>query len=146
MLGLPYERGATTMRCYLDVLDQALRGPGMVEVENELFNIHNPLDVTDIAPTPVMIAALGPVMLKLAGERAAGTTLWLADERTIGSHVVPTITKAAEAAGRPGAADFGRRPRLPVPRRRDRRSRGAHEPHPQRGGGVPELRAAHGTR
>ena len=40
-------------------------------------------------------------MLKLAGERAAGTTLWLADERTIGSHVVPAITKAAEEAGRP---------------------------------------------
>jgi alkanesulfonate monooxygenase SsuD/methylene tetrahydromethanopterin reductase-like flavin-dependent oxidoreductase (luciferase family) len=47
-----------------------------------------------------MIAALGPVMLKLAGERAAGTVLWLADERTIGSHVVPTITKAALGAGR----------------------------------------------
>jgi F420-dependent oxidoreductase-like protein len=101
MLGLPYERQVTTMRCYLDVLDQALRGPGLVEVENELFNIRNPLDITDITPTPVMIAALGPVMLKLAGERAAGTTLWLADERTIASHVVPTITKAAEAAGRP---------------------------------------------
>ncbi len=101
MLGLPYERHVTTMRCYLDVLDQALRGPGLVEVENELFTIRNPLDVTDITPTPVMVAALGPVMLKLAGERAAGTSLWLADERTIASHVVPTITKAAEAAGRP---------------------------------------------
>jgi F420-dependent oxidoreductase-like protein len=101
MMGLPYERHATTMRCYLDVLDQALGGPGMVDVENELFTIHNPLDITDITPTPVMIAALGPVMLKLAGERAAGTTLWLADERTIASHVVPTITKAAEAAERP---------------------------------------------
>ena len=101
MMGLPYERQATTMRCYLDVLDQALGGPGMVDVENELFTIHNPLDITDITPTPVMIAALGPVMLKLAGERAAGTTLWLADERTIASHVVPTITKAAAAAGRP---------------------------------------------
>ena len=101
MLGLPYERQVTAMRCTLDVLDQALAGPGMVKVDNELFTIRNPLDITDIAPTPVMIAALGPVMLKLAGERAAGTTLWLADERTIGSHVVPTITKAADAAGRP---------------------------------------------
>ena len=113
----------------------------MVEVDNELFTIHNPLDITDITPTPVMIAALGPVMLKLAGERAAGTILWLADERTIASHVVPTITKAAEAAGRPGTADHGRRARLPVPRRRDRRRRRAHEPDAQRGGGVPELRA-----
>jgi F420-dependent oxidoreductase-like protein len=101
MLGLTYERQATTMRCYLDVLDQALAGPGLVEVDNELFKIRNPLDVTDLTPTPVMIAALGPVMLRLAGERAAGTVLWLADERTIGSHVVPQITKAAEAAGRP---------------------------------------------
>ena len=101
MLGLPYERPATTMRCYLDVLDQALAGPGRVEVDNELFTIHQPLDVTDITPTPVMIAAMGPVMLKLAGERADGTVLWLADERTIASHIVPQITKAAEAAGRP---------------------------------------------
>jgi F420-dependent oxidoreductase-like protein len=101
MLGLPYERQALTMRSYLDVLDQALAGPGMVEVDNDLFTIHNPLDVTDLAPTPVMIAALGPVMLKLAGERAAGTSLWLADERTIESHVVPSITKSAAAAGRP---------------------------------------------
>jgi alkanesulfonate monooxygenase SsuD/methylene tetrahydromethanopterin reductase-like flavin-dependent oxidoreductase (luciferase family) len=83
------------------VLDQALAGPGLVEVDNDLFHIRNPLDVTDITPTPVMMAALGPVMLKLAGERTAGTVLWLADERTIGGHVVPLITKAAEAAGRP---------------------------------------------
>jgi F420-dependent oxidoreductase-like protein len=101
MLGLPYERQATTVRCYLDVLDQALAGPGVIEVQNELFTVRQPLDVTDITPTPVMVAALGPVMLKLAGERAAGTVLWLADERTIASHVVPQITKAAEGAGRP---------------------------------------------
>jgi F420-dependent oxidoreductase-like protein len=101
MLGLPYERQLTTMRCYLDVLDQALSGPGLVDVDNELFTIRNPLDVTDITPTPVMVAALGPAMLTLAGERASGTTLWLADQRTIASHVVPTITKAAEGVGRP---------------------------------------------
>ena len=100
MMGLPYSRQATTMRCYLDVLEPALRGPGLVEVENELFTIHQPFDITDITPTPVMIAALGPVMLQLAGERADGTVLWLADERTIAFHVVPTITKAAEGAGR----------------------------------------------
>jgi F420-dependent oxidoreductase-like protein len=103
MLGLPYERQALTMRCYLDVLDQARRGPGMVDVENELFTIHNNLDITDLPPMPILLAALGPMMLKLAGERAEGTSLWLADERTIGSYVVPTITKAAEATGRPAA-------------------------------------------
>src|SRR5206468_4436915 len=66
----------------------------------ELFRIHNPLDVTDVAPTPVMLAALGPAMLQLAGERTDGTILWMADERAIGSHVTPTITAAAAAAGR----------------------------------------------
>jgi F420-dependent oxidoreductase-like protein len=101
MMGLPYERQATTMRCYLDVLEKALSGPGVVEVENELFKIRQPFDITDITPTPVMIAALGPVMLKLAGERADGTVLWLADERTIASHIVPQITNHAKAAGRP---------------------------------------------
>jgi F420-dependent oxidoreductase-like protein len=100
MLGLPYERPAATMRSYLDVLDAALAGPGMVDVENEQFRVHNPLDITDVAPTPVMIAALGPLMLRLAGERTDGTILWLADERAIGSHIAPAINAAAESAGR----------------------------------------------
>jgi F420-dependent oxidoreductase-like protein len=101
MMGLPYERAVPTMRSYLDVLDQALTGPGPVDVENEHFRVHNPLDVTDITPTPVLLAALGPLMLRLCGERADGTILWMADERAIGSHVVPTLTSAAEKAGRP---------------------------------------------
>ncbi len=101
MLGLSYEKPAAAMAAYLDVMDRALAGPGTVDVENEQWRIHNPLDVTDVAPTPVLIAALGPVMLRIAGERTDGTILWLADERAIGGHVVPHLTKAAEGAGRP---------------------------------------------
>jgi len=101
MLGLPYERPVATMRAYLEVLDRALAGPGPVDVENDFFRVHNPLDITDIAPTPVLLAALGPRMLALCGERADGTILWMADERAIATHVVPTLTRAAEAADRP---------------------------------------------
>jgi F420-dependent oxidoreductase-like protein len=101
MMGLPYERPIGTMRAYLDVLDQAFAGPGPVDVENDMFRIHNPLDVTDKTRTPVVLAALGPQMLRLAGERTDGTTLWMADERSIESHVVPQLTEAAAAAGRP---------------------------------------------
>jgi F420-dependent oxidoreductase-like protein len=101
MLGLPYEHPVATLRAHLDVLDRALAGPGAVDVENDLFRVHNPLDITDVAPTPVLLAALGPGMLRLAGERADGTILWLADERAIATHVVPRLTAAAEAAGRP---------------------------------------------
>jgi F420-dependent oxidoreductase-like protein len=100
MFGLPYERPAAVMRDYVDVLETALAGPGPVDVENETYRVHNPLDITDL-PTPILIAALGPVMLKLAGERTAGTILWMADERAIGGHIVPKITKAAQEAGRP---------------------------------------------
>jgi len=100
MLGLPYTKPARLVRDYLEVLDAALAGPGPVDVENDTFRVHNPLDVTDLAPTPILLAALAPVMLRVAGERASGTILWMADERAIGDHIVPRITKAAEEAGR----------------------------------------------
>jgi F420-dependent oxidoreductase-like protein len=101
MLGLPYERPVATMRAHLDVLEQAFAGPGLVEVENDLFRVRNPMDVTDVTPTPVLLAALGPRMLQLCGERTDGTILWLADERAIASHIAPTLTAAAQGAGRP---------------------------------------------
>jgi F420-dependent oxidoreductase-like protein len=109
MLGLPYDRPAAYTRDYLDVLDGAWQataaapgpGQGRIDVENETFAVHNPFDVGPVAPMRVLVAALGPVMLKIAGERADGTVLWMADERAIGDHIVPKITKAAENAGRP---------------------------------------------
>jgi len=101
MLGLSYEKPAKQVRDYLEVLEVAFAGPGPVDVENDTWRIHNPLDVTDLPPTPVLLAALAPLMLKIAGERTQGTILWMADQRAIGNHVVPKITAAAEAAGRP---------------------------------------------
>ena len=101
MLGLPYDKPAAYTRDYLDVLDAAFAGPGPVDVENATFTVHNPLDLGPVGPLPVLIAALGPVMLKLAGERANGTVLWMADERAVAEHVLPRISKAASEAGRP---------------------------------------------
>jgi F420-dependent oxidoreductase-like protein len=101
MLGLPYEKPAGYTRDYLEVLHAAFAGPGPVDVENEHFTVHNPLDLAPVAPLPVFVAALGPVMLALAGEHADGTVLWMADERAVSNHVVPRITKAADNAGRP---------------------------------------------
>jgi F420-dependent oxidoreductase-like protein len=100
-LGLPYERPAHQMRSYLEVLNAALGGPGSVDVENDGYRVHSPMDVTDWSPNPVLLAALGPVMLRVAGEHASGTILWLADERAVAEHVVPRITRAAAEAGRP---------------------------------------------
>jgi len=101
MLGLPYDRPARRVRNYLEVLNAAFAGPGAVDVENDDYRVHNPLDVTDIVPTPILVAALAPMMLRVAGELASGTILWMADERAIAEHVVPSISTAATSAGRP---------------------------------------------
>jgi F420-dependent oxidoreductase-like protein len=101
MLGLPYERPARLVRNYLEVLNAAFAGPGPVDVENDDYRVHNPLDITNIVPTPILLAALAPVMLRVAGELASGTILWMADERAIGEYVLPRITGAASSAGRP---------------------------------------------
>jgi F420-dependent oxidoreductase-like protein len=100
-LGIPYERPVHLVRDYLEVLQAAFAGPGTVTVENDHFQVHSPMDVADPGPMPVLLAALGPTMLRIAGERAAGTILWMADERAIAEHVVPRIIEAATAAGRP---------------------------------------------
>ncbi|MGX1809096.1 LLM class F420-dependent oxidoreductase [Nocardia sp. NPDC055321] len=101
MLGLPYDKPAAYTRDYLEVLNAAVTGPGPVRVRNDSFDVNNPTDLTPVAPMPVLVAALGPVMLRVAGERADGTILWMADERAIAGHIVPKITKAAADAGRP---------------------------------------------
>ncbi|GHB60338.1 LLM class F420-dependent oxidoreductase [Streptomyces umbrinus] len=100
MLGLPYDKPAAYTRDYLDVLNSAVGGASSVDVENDTFTVHNPLGVAPVAPLPVLLAALGPVMLRVAGERADGTVLWMADERAVAEHVVPRISKAAQEAGR----------------------------------------------
>jgi F420-dependent oxidoreductase-like protein len=100
-LGLRYERPAALVRDTLQVLNAAFAGPGPVDVENESFRVHSPLDVVDAMPMPVLIAALAPVMLRIAGEHTSGTILWMADERAIGEHIAPRITEAAERVGRP---------------------------------------------
>jgi F420-dependent oxidoreductase-like protein len=101
MLGLPYDKPAKYTRDYLEVLNAARDLPGSIDVENDTFKVHNPLDIAPVAPMPVLVAALGPVMLKIAGELADGTVLWMADERAIAEHIAPRITEAAEKAGRP---------------------------------------------
>ena len=108
MLGLSYERPAHQVRTYLEVLNAALAGPGPVDVENDTYRVHNPLDVTDI-PTSILLAALAPVMLRIAGEHASGTILWMADERRrsaiTSSRVSPRRQPAR--AGRPRASSRG---------------------------------------
>ncbi len=101
-LGLPYDRPAHLVRDYLEVLDAAFTGPGATAVDNASYHVHSPVDISDAFTVPVLLAALGPAMLRITGERAGGTILWMADERAIGDYVVPHLANAAKAVGRGG--------------------------------------------
>jgi 5,10-methylenetetrahydromethanopterin reductase len=100
MFGLTYSRPALQMREYLSALVPLLQGKP-VAFEGEIYNVHAALDVAGGTPVSVLVAALGPKMLEVAGELADGTTTWMTGLRTLSSHIVPGIRRAAEAAGRP---------------------------------------------
>jgi F420-dependent oxidoreductase-like protein len=101
MLGLSFDKPAVHMREYLSVLLPLLR-EGNVAFEGERYRVSAPLERTGPPGGPaVLMAAMAPVMLRLAGEVADGTILWMTGPRTVGEHVVPRITKAAADAGKP---------------------------------------------
>ncbi|MDZ7729596.1 MAG: LLM class flavin-dependent oxidoreductase [Dehalococcoidia bacterium] len=52
-------------------------------------------------PPPVLVAALGPAMLKIAGSMADGTVTSWVGPKTLETHIIPSIRKAAQEAGRP---------------------------------------------
>ena len=101
MHGLRYDRPALHTREYLQVLRAAFAGSGQLAGDGEFFNFASMFSVPGQREPVLLIAALAPLMLKLAGELADGTILWFADEHAIETHVVPRITEAAAAAGRP---------------------------------------------
>lgn len=99
MYGYSFERPVRHMREYLEVLAPLLEGEG-ADADGETVSGHLALDVPGaITPVPVLIAALGPKMLRLAAERTAGTVTWMTGPRTLESHTVPTITAASEELG-----------------------------------------------
>jgi F420-dependent oxidoreductase-like protein len=73
---------------------------GPVHYAGERYRVDSLLDVPGATPVPIHLAALAPLMLRLAGERAAGTITWMGDERAHAEHVVPRLESAARAAGR----------------------------------------------
>ncbi len=99
-MGLSYERPAAHMREYLSALDSLLR-TGEASVRGELLRCEASVVRMSETPPPVLLAALGPRMLELAGGVAAGTILWLNGPRVVREHVAPRIRGAAERAGRP---------------------------------------------
>lgn len=100
MFGYSFDRPHRYMTEYLASLAPLLRGEP-VSFDGDVVHSHT-LGAIDVrAPAPrLLLAALGTRMLGLAGSDADGTVTWMVGAATLAGHVVPTISRAAEAAGR----------------------------------------------
>lgn len=98
--GMSYDHVGAHTEEYLTVLTALLRGEG---VKHRGAHFHVDLPVVNALPQPVsvMVSALAPRLLRVAGELTDGTILWMANARSIETHVAPRINAAATAAGRP---------------------------------------------
>jgi F420-dependent oxidoreductase-like protein len=99
--GYPYDHPGRSTEEYVQILT-ALLGGRPVDVAGADWTARSEgRAVPPVHPVQVLVSALGPRLLRLAGAVADGTVLWMAPPRAIASHVVPTITAAARDAGRP---------------------------------------------
>ncbi len=98
MWGMSFEGPVGHMRDYLTIL-MALLHEGAISHGGKHLTSRGGIDVP-ADPPPVLVAALGPQMLKLVGKTADGTTTWMTGPKTIQDHVVPVINDAAEKEGR----------------------------------------------
>ena len=98
--GLSYERPGRHTREYLTVLNQLIE-EGAANYSGEMYRVQAGSEMNGASPFPVLVSALAPIMLRVAGELSAGTITWMCGIKTIGEHVVPRINRAAERVGRP---------------------------------------------
>lgn len=97
-LGLDYSKPILHTREYLTVLNGLLSGE-RVSFAGELYRVNS--QVTLKAPKPpVLVAALGPDMLKLCGRLADGTITWMGGVNFLRDVAVPTMTESAARAGK----------------------------------------------
>jgi F420-dependent oxidoreductase-like protein len=103
MLGISFDKPVRHLREYLSILLPLVRGEAS-DFAGDTLTAKVTLDIPDAPPVPVLVAALGSQLLKVAGTRAEGTITWMTGPATIESHV-----------GRPSLGRRGRRsPRTPV--------------------------------
>lgn len=99
--GMSYDHPARNTDEYVQILTTVLREQ-QVDFTGSDWSAHNvepvgPLDY----PLPVLLSAMSPRMLRIAGTLTDGTVCWMASAAVIESRVVPTLTAAAADAARP---------------------------------------------
>ena len=98
--GLSYDHVGAHTEEYVTVLGALLRGEP-VSHHGEHFRVEIPAVAPLPQPVQLMISALAPRLLRVAGELTDGTILWMGNARSIETHVAPRINAAAANAGRP---------------------------------------------
>ncbi|MEU6140796.1 TIGR03564 family F420-dependent LLM class oxidoreductase [Streptomyces sp. NPDC047081] len=101
--GIPYERPVARLREFLTAL-RTLIETGGADFHGELLTATTPLPASVPGaepPVPLLVAAMAPQALRASGELADGILPLLAGPRALAEHIVPAVTAAAEAAGRP---------------------------------------------
>lgn len=101
MLGLDFSKPVRHMREYLSVLNGALSGQATSFQGEEYRVMNTTLGVPGAAKPPVLVAALGEQMLKLAGRMSDGTVTWMGGAKYLEANAIPVINQAAREAGRP---------------------------------------------
>jgi F420-dependent oxidoreductase-like protein len=99
MWGLSLDSPVEAMREYLEIVRTSLREGGC-SVEGKHFSARWAYSGPRRADLPVMISALNPRMLELAGEQADGVVLWMCSPRYIRDHVVPAVSAGRAKAGK----------------------------------------------
>lgn len=98
--GMSYDHPGRSTEEYLTILTALLRGED-VDYQGQDWAARSAGRMMPLAhPVPVLLAALSPRLLRVAGETADGAVLWMAPPKAIETHIAPRIHAAASAAGR----------------------------------------------
>lgn len=97
MFGMSYDKPAKHMREYLSVLMPLLRGE-TASFQGEQYRVQGlTLDIPGGTDVPVVVAALGPTMIKLTAEMADGTNTWMVGPKTMEEHIIPSFQAAGKS-------------------------------------------------
>jgi len=97
--GLEFKKPAKHMREYLSIVN-SLSTYGEVDQQGEIHTAVSTFTSEEKPALSIVIAALGNLMLKNAGELADGTITWMTGPETIKTHITPKITQSAHDAGK----------------------------------------------
>jgi F420-dependent oxidoreductase-like protein len=102
VLGMAWDKPASRMDEYLSVMTTVMR-ERRVDFRGAFYTgvLENVTANPGAEPPSVMLAAMGPRMLRMAATRTDGTILWLAGPKAIRDHVGPSLAAARPAADGP---------------------------------------------